>query len=218
MNTKAKKALVFFGPLAVAVGVLYLLNKKSKNGELYGAATPTPAPEPVKTVLPPPPPTAVFPLKTGSKGEKVKELQRALGFSGTDVDGDFGGKTETRLLAFAGLKQVDSQAELDRLKNMAAGLTNLERAKQLVTDFSKGGLALYTVSDTALKQVSIDAYGAHIPTGTVVNLKAGFTYNNTDYKITGATKSGLVTVQVTQGTNAGTYDVDPNKITLKKVA
>lgn len=46
-------------------------------------------------------------LKRGQKNpNEVKELQRKLGFKGLDVDGDFGGKTETALMNQKGVKQI----------------------------------------------------------------------------------------------------------------
>lgn len=44
----------------------------------------------------PPKPT----VRKGSQGEYVKVLQAALGFLGPEIDGDFGGNTETKLKAF----------------------------------------------------------------------------------------------------------------------
>jgi peptidoglycan hydrolase-like protein with peptidoglycan-binding domain len=41
-----------------------------------------------------------FPLRRGSKGDLVKTLQAKLGFSGKDVDGDFGRKTEAKVKEF----------------------------------------------------------------------------------------------------------------------
>ena len=45
-------------------------------------------------------------LKKGSKGLEVKELQKRLGFTGSNVDGDFGTKTESALFAMKGVKQT----------------------------------------------------------------------------------------------------------------
>lgn len=45
-------------------------------------------------------------LKSGSKGLEVKELQKRLGFTGSNVDGDFGAKTESALFAMKGVKQT----------------------------------------------------------------------------------------------------------------
>lgn len=39
-------------------------------------------------------------IRRGHRGEGVKEIQRALGFTGDDVDGKFGGNTEKAVIAF----------------------------------------------------------------------------------------------------------------------
>ena len=45
-------------------------------------------------------------LKKGSKSTEVIELQKRLGFSGKDLDGDFGSKTESALFAMKAVKQT----------------------------------------------------------------------------------------------------------------
>lgn len=57
-----------------------------------GHGTPPAAPAPV---LP-----AEAMLRRGDHGDSVKLLQKDLGFEGDDLDGDFGGKTETAVKAF----------------------------------------------------------------------------------------------------------------------
>ena len=72
-----------------------------------------------------PPPVSTkndnFPLKKGSRGERVKELQRILlkynpnALPNYGVDGDFGSETENALFQKTGKKTIDSQSELDAL-------------------------------------------------------------------------------------------------------
>ena len=65
-----------------------------------------------------PPATEKFPLKKGSKGELVKQLQLALGVDKLPrfgADGDFGTETLNALKAATGKTQVDSQAEIDAI-------------------------------------------------------------------------------------------------------
>lgn len=61
---------------------------------------------------------AEFPLKKGSKGALVKQLQLALGVDKLPrfgADGDFGTETLNALKAATGKTQVDSQAEIDAI-------------------------------------------------------------------------------------------------------
>jgi hypothetical protein len=65
---------------------------------------------------------STFPLKKGSKGPKVVELQSVmLRVDGNilpryGADGDFGSETEAAVLKLLGKKTVDSQADIEVLK------------------------------------------------------------------------------------------------------
>ena len=60
-----------------------------------------------------------FPLKKGSKGSLVKQLQQALGGKSVlkkyGADGGFGSETEVELVRVTGKKTVDSQQELEQI-------------------------------------------------------------------------------------------------------
>ena len=109
---KVKK---YWLPITIGViGVIYIIRSMRKtasvmdpNGEVVtgGGGTPTPT-------------TEKFPLKKGSKGELVKQLQLALGVDKLPrfgADGDFGTETLNALKAATGKTQVDSQAEIDAI-------------------------------------------------------------------------------------------------------
>lgn len=49
-------------------------------------------------------------LKKGSKGAEVRELQKRLGFTGSNIDGDFGAKTLAALLAQKKVSQISLAA------------------------------------------------------------------------------------------------------------
>jgi hypothetical protein len=83
--------------------------------------------------LPPQPsPSATdsFPLKKGSRGAKVKELQQAIVDNAeakvvsmlglVPTDGQFGAGTEKAVNALLGKKTVDSQADIDKIKGLKA--------------------------------------------------------------------------------------------------
>ncbi len=55
--------------------------------------------------------TSVFPLKIGSRGQEVKDLQTKLG---VDVDGIFGEKTQAALVEATGKKEITEK----ELKNL----------------------------------------------------------------------------------------------------
>ena len=72
--------------------------------------------------VPPPSRNDNFPLKKGSKGDRVKELQGLLlkynpnALPNYGADGDFGSETENALFKQTGKKTVDNQSELDALR------------------------------------------------------------------------------------------------------
>jgi hypothetical protein len=219
MNVKTKRVLLMAGPLLVGLGAIAWINRKGAKSSGPAVVAGSKDESTAVTKKPATAPSG-FPLALGVyNSDKVKELQKALGLAVADQDGDFGPKTQTALVAFAGVSQVDSQAQLDQIKNKAANLsTSTSRALQILASFQKGGVEIYVPKTFDAKGVTIDYAGAHVPTGTLLTLSGGKSYNNADYKIVGTTKLGMVTFQVTRGTFAGTYDADPSKITLKTVA
>jgi len=77
----------------------------------------------------------LFPLKKGSKGGKVIELQRAmLGYDDTILgkyrdDGDFGSTTEKALQTILGKTTADSQDDIDAIVNKTATKKVDDKAK-----------------------------------------------------------------------------------------
>ena len=66
---------------------------------------------------------STFPLRKGSRGSKVKELQQAILSKNSSLlpkygaDSDFGSETESAVNSLLGKKTVDSQAEIDSIKS-----------------------------------------------------------------------------------------------------
>jgi hypothetical protein len=101
-----------------------------------------------------------FPIKKGSKGDKVKEIQQIL--VGIDanalpkygVDGDFGSETELALFKYLNKKSVDKQDDiltLNGLKDAAQGQnlqnsvnsTRIAIGNQIIQDWKSSGKSLY---------------------------------------------------------------------------
>lgn len=110
---------IIAGVIAI-VGVYYIVRyykgKKAMQPQEGASEEPsksTPAPAPISS--------GVFPLRKGSKGAKVKELQALLLKIDKSLlpkfgaDGDFGSETEGAVVKVLGKKSVDSQADIDRL-------------------------------------------------------------------------------------------------------
>lgn len=208
MNVKLKRALYILIPVGVVLGFVALLNKKKK--PLDQPIEPGDAdsvPSTVKTVPPP-----LYPIGQGSSGDLVKQVQQALGVT---VDGQFGPKTQAALVDKMGVKTINSVDQLEQLKKLAAGVSNLNRANELVKRFNAGGVALFTIEKAPIEVINIDAFGAIIHSGMFTYLPANKLYNRTDYVLKGATKPGDLIFDITRGTLAGTYVVNPNLVTLK---
>tara|TARA_Y100000592_G_C5442094_1_gene303983 strand:- start:248 stop:832 length:585 start_codon:yes stop_codon:yes gene_type:complete len=102
MNKGLKITLIALGVIGTGVG-LYFLLRKPKNPNIPNTPNTPSSPNTPTT------PVSEFPLKRGSKGDKVKQLQRYLNInysSGLVVDGDFGPKTQAALNTATGLSQV----------------------------------------------------------------------------------------------------------------
>lgn len=217
---KLKKVLLYVVPPVVIIGVIYFINRQSIKKKISDGINNSPLPEPAKATTTTASQKSLFPLNRGSKNEKVTELQRILGFSGTDLDGDFGSMTETALKSFSGKTTVDSQAELDALATKKATQQNqtasISRAQELFNKFKAGGLNIFAQVDVLGYGYTADYAGAINYTGKNVSLPKGKTYSNNDYKLIGYTKAGNLQMQITRGDFAGTYVINPNNITLVK--
>lgn len=199
------------GPVLLAITVIVILSKKSA-AQKPPVAIPNTDTPPAK--VPAPPAQNYFPLKNGSNNSKVKELQSAIG---TTADGVFGPKTEAALVSFAGMHQVDTQAELDAIKSQAknavTAVSKMARANDIIARYNNGG-TLATTKSVAAKQVTVDAYGAVYPAGTYLTMYGPKSYNREDYTPKIATKNGSLIFDVNNGANAGTYMADADAMTI----
>jgi hypothetical protein len=107
-----------------------------------------------------------FPLKRGSRGSNVKDLQQAiLVYDKTllpkyGADSDFGSETETAVVKILGKKTVDNRGEIDKIRNMKSTTTttttnpNAERirlANDLVSKWKQNkGLTFITTNTTKI--------------------------------------------------------------------
>lgn len=213
MNPKTKRAILFILPLAIGGGLIYAMNRKvKKDSKTTNATDPDQAATDTPVNTKPVVVTSEFPLQKGSNNAKVKELQQAIG--ATPVDGIFGSGTEAKLLSFSGVKVVKDQSQLDAIKKQAIGISGKVRADMLVTKFKAGGVALMCTKNTDMQMVTQDSFGAISYLSKFLALSAGKVYNPDDYKLVGSTKMGNLLVQITRGTLAGMWAVDPNTVTI----
>ncbi len=132
MNKYLKYTLV---ALPILVGGYFIYKQlKPKKDKGLPPTPPSPSPTPTSSGEPKPPTSPVinvrtknddFPLKKGSKGARVRELQgyilkknpKALPRFG--ADGDFGNETEGAMQMLFAKMSVKNQAELDEIKKQS---------------------------------------------------------------------------------------------------
>lgn len=106
---------IIAGVIAI-VGVYYIVRYYKGKKD-----SPIPSPEPTPEPTPTPSAKDNFPLKKGSKGARVSQVQSILLKIDKSLlpkfgaDGDFGNETEAAVVKVLGKKSVDSQADIDRL-------------------------------------------------------------------------------------------------------
>lgn len=224
-NTPAKKGhwktlLSIFLPLVAAGVIIYLLNrpKKRKGAEKASDALKNSvASNPAKAIDP-----AQFPLKQGSNGDMVKQLQNAyIAAYGSTItaDGVWGPKTQAALKS-AGIgainSQVDYDAAIDKLQSVKSIALNTSRADDLVSKWKANtSLQLMTTGKTAaLYGISVDSYGAVVTNDNDMGLASGYKYNRNDYQLQEGTKNGYVIINVPNGPRAGLKKVLASAITV----
>lgn len=168
---------------------------------------------------------SAFPLKKGSKGSKVWELQNAiLSYNASllpkyGADSDFGSETEAAVYSLLGKRTVDSQSDIDRIKNMAktpisGGQNTSNSASQLIIKSlqAKQNPKVTLIRDSYVLIGKYDPYliggGNKFEFNPVYVLKnVGFSFSPTRYSVN--SKSGYVDMGDFLG-NA--ISVNPNDI------
>jgi peptidoglycan hydrolase-like protein with peptidoglycan-binding domain len=209
---KNKKIIIWAAVfLPVAIGGFFLF-KYFKKGPKDYYIPPGPAETPVKSLSP----ASDFPVRYGSKGDLVKQLQRLLGVT---ADGIFGAKTQAALLAQTGKISIADQATFDKViaqltAKVAAG-ASLQRANQLTDQWKKSTtLQLMPTVNVSAQGVTKDGFGALHPANKTLNLYQSKKYNREDYVLQGGTKEGFLLFEVTRGDLKGLWKVDSAKVTV----
>jgi peptidoglycan hydrolase-like protein with peptidoglycan-binding domain len=171
-----------------------------------------------------------FPLSKGSINDKVKTLQIILNSAGANpqlvVDGNFGAKTLAALKSIANLSIINSQSDLDNLKNQIIAsspssnqeLTNIDVANGLVKDYAIGDINNSTVdiyNDILLTQLtSTPLIGKYNTTTTTLPIARG-SYPMKEYAYRAAFADGSIRIEVINkftGTSLGMYTTDPKLV------
>lgn len=184
-NKKVVNILLALPLVAGAIILYFTMRKKGSNKE--DAATPEIGSSGNSPVT-----LSVFPLKRGSKGSKVKELQNALLSAYPTIlpkygaDSDYGSETEAAVLKVTGKKTVDSQAEIDKIKAYQADRVYSKaelsaRSKALAGAFSNGR-KVQTLQATQVVTGAYNPYNGSYGNGSYVNRPSGYTVSPTMLK------------------------------------
>ena len=123
MNSLTKVGLMLGGAYALHS----VLNKSQASGSILPQEPGTPPYYPPPVVVPASPapssstpvvsgyPAGTFPMAKGSRSAHVAKLQTKLGFTGKDVDGIFGTKTETALKTQVGVTRIANSVDYERI-------------------------------------------------------------------------------------------------------
>ena len=174
-----------------------------------------------------------FPIKKGSKGDKVKEIQQILvGISASalpryGVDGDFGIETEAALFKYLNKKSIDNQDDIVTLKGLkdAAEGQNLQNSvnstriaigNQVIQDLKSSGKSLYAKDIVDVITGGLDFSGKETnPTSKTVVTNA-LIVNGFEIKGTSVLPSGYLKITTSSGgLNGGFIKVSPFSVVVK---
>ena len=174
-----------------------------------------------------------FPIKKGSKGNKVREIQQIL--VGIDanalpkygVDGDFGSETESALFRYLNKKSVDNQDDMITLNGLkdAAQSQNLQNSvnytrinigNQIIQDWKSSGKSLYAKDLVDVITGGLDFSGKEInPTNRKVVTNA-LIVNGFEIKSISVLPSGFLKIITSVGgINGGFIKVSPFAVIVK---
>ena len=174
-----------------------------------------------------------FPIKKGSKGDKVKEIQQILvsidanALPKYGIDGDFGSETESALFKYLNKKSVDKQDDiltLNGLKDAAQGQnlqnsvnsTRIAIGNQIIQDWKSSGKSLYAKDLVDVITGGLGFSGQETnPTNKKVVTNA-LIVNGFEIKSISVLPSGyLKIVTSTGGINGGFIKVSPFAVVVK---
>lgn len=157
--------------------------------------------------------TQYFPLRKGSTGEKVIELQKAIlsvaptALPKFGADGDFGSETEAAVKSLTGKTSVDSQEDIAKILSIkltkeAADKLAVQKAnrkalaQKLVSLFNeKNGRGFYAVHETAGEVGKITTDGRMLKSGSKVWKKGEIVEFNTGDVSFSINDSGFITAK-----------------------
>jgi len=214
-KNKALPYIIFGVPLAI--GIYFILKSlKNKKGQDAPSTLPSDANSDVEPTTKGGGTSAItkyFPLKRGSKGAKVEELQNAiLSYDATllpkfGADKDFGAETESAVKKLLNKTTIDSQEDINKILGLKVTQANQQALANVNTDRFNLGSKLSTMkfknnnlSWSAIHDVSVIESDI-TSDGRAVNPKSFIYHKGTKVKegnsfMTIVEKSGFITYKV----------------------
>ncbi len=180
MTKTTATILKVIGGVIVFGGGGYLVYQAFRKAKVKKDNTPATAPPPANTPAPTPtitPAVSAYPLKSGSKGALVKELQNILNDAGASpalvVDGIFGPKTQSALVKFYGKTQIATATDYGAFKaqvqTQGNANTNFARGQMILTSYgSSESSQVYTVLEAPCRVIVVNSDGTYTDTGVVI--------------------------------------------------
>jgi peptidoglycan hydrolase-like protein with peptidoglycan-binding domain len=226
MTTMNNKYIKFAALGAIAIGgYLVIRNLLGKSSSAAAVSTAPTLPTQITS--------QDFPIKKGSKGDKVKEIQQILvsidanALPKYGIDGDFGSETESALFKYLNKKSVDKQDDiltLNGLKDAAQGQnlqnsvnsTRIAIGNQIIQDWKSSGKSLYAKDLVDVITGGLGFSGQETnPTNKKVVTNA-LIVNGFEIKSISVLPSGyLKIVTSTGGINGGFIKVSPFAVVVK---
>ena len=223
MNKKYMKIAVY---AAIAIGGYLVIKNLLRKSAVTSIDSPTPN-EPSKIV------TQDFPIKKGSKGDKVKEIQKLLieidinALPKYGIDGDFGTETEVALFKYLKKKSIDNQEDLTNLIGLkdASKASTLQTtidanrqvsANQIINDWKNNtSKSIYAKNETQYSMGVLSFNGAETNLSTKVAKTGNKIVNGFEIKNITILPSGFLKIITTAGLNGGFIKVSPFAVLIK---
>jgi hypothetical protein len=190
------KAIVPIGILAAgALATVLILRKKPKAEHTKTQIDP---------IIPDPSPSTIYPIKYGSRGEKVNQLQIALAIY---PDGIFGTNTLNTLQKKAGVSQINDEAQFASVLNKVRGIsqqsevdaTRLKLSYDIIARKKLMPFSTMTIAyDTQVTEQKMDTISLQkdkfVSLGISQVFKTGTKFN--DWSAISTTNSGFLIVRI----------------------
>lgn len=223
MNKTNKKILVALPLIAGSAYLVYYFWKRNKNLKENTPLINPPAVPKKEQQYVPAAESKVYPLKRGSKGALVRELQVILGFTGKNLDGAFGPITEKALISAYGKSQIANAADFAAFKNKVQSAkitaTKSSRAVQLLNDYNANSqLRVFTTMATHCEVIMVDNNNSYTLTGKNITFKQGEVFTRERMVLKAVASNGYVRAQYTTLFNFAKFDIliNPENISLTK--